>query len=247
MAVPIPPQAADQNARNREPRVNHRIRVPEVRLVGQEGEQLGIVAIEDAMRMAQEASVDLVEVAASARPPVCKLMDYGKYKYLQKKKANEAKRSSSHVEVKEVKFRPKTDDHDFETKINQARRFLLDGDRVKMTVMFRGREMAYAKREQERLNEIATILADIAQVDVLPKVEGRNMSMMLNPRRGGPAPVAGAPAGPLASPSAAPSTANSTTIGLNTIAPKAPEAAPAAPPAPTGPAVTTRGSAMRST
>ena len=206
-----------------------------MRLVGQEGEQLGIVAIEDAMRMAQEASVDLVEVAASARPPVCKLMDYGKYKYLQKKKANEAKRSSSQVEVKEVKFRPKTDDHDFETKINQARRFLLDGDRVKMTVMFRGREMAYAKREQERLNEIATILADIAQVDVLPKVEGRNMSMMLNPRRGGPAPSAAAPAGPTA-PIAAPAV----------VAPRAPEGAPAAPAAPTGPAVTTRGSAMRS-
>lgn len=223
MAVPIPPQTADQNARNREPRVNHRIRVPEVRLVGQEGEQLGIVAIEDAMRMAQDAGVDLVEVAAAARPPVCKLMDYGKYKYLQKKKANEAKRSSSHVEVKEVKFRPKTDDHDFETKINQARRFLLDGDRVKMTVMFRGREMAYAKREQERLMEIATILADIAQVDVLPKVEGRNMSMMLNPKRGGPA----VPAGAVAKPA---------------------EVAPAPPPppaAPTGPAVTTRGSAVR--
>jgi translation initiation factor IF-3 len=225
MAVPIPPQTADQNARNREPRVNHRIRVPEVRLVGQEGEQLGIVAIEDAMRMAQDAGVDLVEVAAAARPPVCKLMDYGKYKYLQKKKANEAKRSSSQVEVKEVKFRPKTDDHDFETKINQARRFLLDGDRVKMTVMFRGREMAYAKREQERLMEIATILADIAQVDVLPKVEGRNMSMMLNPKRGGPAAPVGAPAVKPAEVAPVP------------VAP--------APPAPTGPSVTTRGSTTR--
>lgn len=225
MAVPIPPQTADQNARNREPRVNHRIRVPEVRLVGQEGEQLGIVAIEDAMRMAQDAGVDLVEVAAAARPPVCKLMDYGKYKYLQKKKANEAKRSSSQVEVKEVKFRPKTDDHDFETKINQARRFLLDGDRVKMTVMFRGREMAYAKREQERLMEIATILADIAQVDVLPKVEGRNMSMMLNPKRGGPAASAGAPA-----------------VKPAEVAPVPVAPVPAAP---TGPSVTTRGSTTR--
>ena len=225
MAVPIPPQTADQNARNREPRVNHRIRVPEVRLVGQEGEQLGIVAIEDAMRMAQDAGVDLVEVAAAARPPVCKLMDYGKYKYLQKKKANEAKRSSSQVEVKEVKFRPKTDDHDFETKINQARRFLLDGDRVKMTVMFRGREMAYAKREQERLMEIATILADIAQVDVLPKVEGRNMSMMLNPKRGGPAAPVGAPA-----------------VKPAEIAPVPVAPVPAAP---TGPSVTTRGSTTR--
>jgi translation initiation factor IF-3 len=225
MAVPIPPQTADQNARNREPRVNHRIRVPEVRLVGQEGEQLGIVAIEDAMRMAQDAGVDLVEVAAAARPPVCKLMDYGKYKYLQKKKANEAKRSSSQVEVKEVKFRPKTDDHDFETKINQARRFLLDGDRVKMTVMFRGREMAYAKREQERLMEIATILADIAQVDVLPKVEGRNMSMMLNPKRGGPAAPVGAPA-----------------VKPAEVAPVPVAPVPAAP---TGPSVTTRGSTTR--
>lgn len=213
VAPPLTPAQQDQNARNRDPRVNHRIRVPEVRLVGVEGEQLGIVAIEEAMRMAQELGIDLVEVAATARPPVCKLMDFGKFKYMQKKKAAEQKRSSTHVEVKEVKLRPKTDEHDYHTKMNQARRFLQDGDRVKVTIMFRGREMAYAKQQQERLMEISVLLADIAAVDVLPKVEGRNMSMMLNPKRGG-------------SPAHA--------------KPAEPAPAPAAPAAPTGPAVMTR-------
>ncbi|MBM4342892.1 MAG: translation initiation factor IF-3 [Deltaproteobacteria bacterium] len=216
MVAPNIPNRQQDDARAREPRVNHRIRVPEVRLVGLDGDQLGVVPIEEAMRMAQEAGVDLVEVAAAARPPVCKLMDYGKFKYLQKKKAAEAKRSSTHIEVKEVKFRPKTDDHDFQTKMNQARRFLQDGDRVKVTVMFRGREIAYARMQQERLMEIANALADVSAVDVLPKVEGRNMSMMLNPKRGGAH----------AKPAEAP--------------PPTPPAAPSPPPAPTGPTVTTR-------
>jgi translation initiation factor IF-3 len=216
MSLPNTP-AAQQDARNREPRVNHRIRVPEVRLVGVEGEQLGIVPIEEAMRMAQDAGVDLVEVAAAARPPVCKLMDYGKFKYTQKKKAQEQKRTSTHVEVKEVKLRPKTDDHDYQTKLNQARRFLMEGDRVKLTVMFRGREIAYARAQNERLMEMANSLADIAAVDVLPKVEGRNMSMMLNPKRAG-----------------------------GTVAKPAEPVAPVAVPvAPSGPSVTTRGASTR--
>ncbi len=216
MVAPSIPSRQQEDARAREPRVNHRIRVPEVRLVGVDGDQLGVVPIEEAMRMAHEAGVDLVEGAAAARPPVCKLMAYGKFKYLQKKKAGEAKRTSTHIEVKEVKFRPKTDDHDFQTKMNQARRFLQDGDRVKVTVMFRGREIAYARTQQERLMEIATALADVSAVDVLPKVEGRNMSMMLNPRRGG------APIKPAEAP-----------------APAQTPAAPA-PIVPTGPTVTTR-------
>ncbi len=225
MAITNNPNAADQ-ARSREPRVNHRIRVPEVRLVGVEGDQLGIVAIEDAMRMAGELGVDLVEVAAAARPPVCRLMDYGKFKYLQKKRTAEAKKTSTHVEVKEVKIRPKTDQHDFDTKIAQARRFLAEGNRVKMTVMFRGREMAYANTQRERLMEIATILADCSAIDVTPKVEGRNMSMMLNPKRGGAA---------VAKPAATVEPA---------AAPPPPVVAPAAP-APHQPTVTTRGSSNR--
>ena len=130
-------------------------------------------------------------------------MDYGKFKYQQKKRTAEAKRTSTHVEVKEVKIRPKTDQHDFETKMNQARRFLAEGNRVKVTVMFRGREMAYAATQRERLMEVAQLLADCSAIDVPPKVEGRNMSMMLNPKRGGtvakpatPAPAAPAPAAP---------------------------------------------------
>jgi len=229
MAISNNTAAQDQAARSREPRVNHRIRVPEVRLVGVEGDQLGIVAIEDAMRMAAELAVDLVEVAATARPPVCRLMDYGKFKYLQKKRTADAKRTSTHVEVKEVKIRPKTDQHDFDTKVAQARRFLAEGNRVKMTVMFRGREIAYAKTQGERLMEIAGMLADCSQIDVPPKVEGRNMSMMLNPKRGGtkaatPETTVAAPVAPVVAP---------------------PPAAPA--PTPHQPTVTTRGSSSRTT
>lgn len=173
--------------RGREPRVNHRIRVPQVRLVGVEGEQLGIVSIEDAMRMASDAGVDLVEVAPTAKPPVCRIMDYGKFKYMQKKRAQEAKRSATHIEVKEVKLRPKTETHDFQTKMNRARRFLGANNRVKVTIMFRGREMAYTEAQRKRLEEIAQQLSDIAIVDVAPKIEGRTMSMMLNPKKGGSA------------------------------------------------------------
>ena len=175
----------DDRQRPREPRINHRIRVPEVRLVGIEGDQLGIVDTSDAMRMAQEAGVDLVEVAATARPPVCRLMDYGKFKYLQKKQKQEAKRKSTQIEVKEVKFRPKTEKHDFDTKMNRARKFLGDGNRVKVTIMFRGRELAYTDTQRKRLLEIAELLQDVAQLDVPPKMEGRTMSMMLNPSRKG--------------------------------------------------------------
>ena len=175
----------DEQQRKREPRINHRIRVPEVRLVGIDGDQLGIVATSEAMRMAQDAGVDLVEVAASARPPVCRLMDYGKFKYLQKKQKQEAKRKSTHIEVKEVKFRPKTEKHDFDTKMTRAKRFLGEGNRVKVTIMFRGRELAYTDRQRKRLLEIAEDLAEIAQLDVPPRMEGRTMSMMLNPRRTG--------------------------------------------------------------
>ncbi len=176
-------ERAEQD-RAREPRVNHRIRVPEVRLIGTDGEQLGIVQTDQAMRMAQAEGVDLVEVAANARPPVCRLMDYGKFKYMQKKRQQEAKRSSTHIEVKEVKFRPKTEKHDFETKMAHARKFLEAGNRLKVTIMFRGREMAFAEAQRGRLEEIARLLADIAVLDVPPKMEGRTMSMMVNPKRG---------------------------------------------------------------
>jgi translation initiation factor IF-3 len=233
MALPSPPANREQDTRSREPRVNHRIRVPEVRLVGVEGDQLGVVSIEEAMRMAQELSVDLVEVAAAARPPVCRLMDYGKFKYLQKKKAADAKRTSTHVEVKEVKLRPKTDDHDFETKVNQARRFLQEGNRVKMTIMFRGREIAYAKFQHDRLMEIAALLSDCSAMDVPPKVEGRNMSMMLNAKRGGSA---------VAKPADAPAAAPAAPVAPAAAA-SAPAAAPAA--APTGPQVIARGGSSR--
>src|SRR5690242_11109573 len=123
-----------------EPRINERIRVPEVRLVGPAGEQIGIVAINDALRLAQEADLDLVEVAPTARPPVCKLMDYGKFKYENAQKAREARRNQTNVIIKEMKLRPKIDQHDYETKKGHVVRFLKQGDKVKITIMFRGRE-----------------------------------------------------------------------------------------------------------
>ncbi len=197
MAFRRPPEEERPDAaaaRAREPRVNHRIRVPEVRLIGVEGEQLGIVATEVALRMAQTDGVDLVEVAPTARPPVCRLMDFGKFKYLQKKRQQEAKRSSTHIEVKEVKFRPKTEKHDYETKMAHARRFIEQGHRLKVTVMFRGREMAFTDASRIKLEEIARALLDVAVMDVAPKVEGRTMSMMMNPKRGvGAAPAATTP------------------------------------------------------
>jgi translation initiation factor IF-3 len=124
-------------------------------------------------------------VAPLAKPPVCRLMDFGKYKYQQKKRQQEARRSATQVEVKEIKLRPKTDDHDFDTKLNHVRRFLDQNNRVKVTMMFRGRERMYAEMQRKRMMEIAEQLADCAVLDVEPRLEGRNMSMMLNPKRGG--------------------------------------------------------------
>lgn len=165
----------------KEPRINHRIRATEVRVIDPEGEQLGVVSLEDALDRADDLGLDLVEVAPNARPPVCRIMDFGKYKYQQKKRSAEAKKKSSRVELKEVKFRPKTDSHDIETKLRHARKFLEARNRVKFTVMFRGREMAHPELAEEMLLECADALADIADVDQRPKMEGRNMTMLLSP------------------------------------------------------------------
>ena len=141
-AVAHDPDGKQEDGISVEPRINDRIRVPEVRLVGPNGEQVGIVRIEDALRLAQEADLDLVEVAPSARPPVAKLMDYGKFKYESALKAREARRNQSHVLIKEQKLRPKIDTHDYETKKRNVERFLAEGDKVKVTIMFRGREQS---------------------------------------------------------------------------------------------------------
>lgn len=165
----------------KDPRINHRIRATEVRLIDPDGNQLGVVELDDALEKADDWGLDLVEVAPNAKPPVCRIMDFGKYKYQQKKRDAEAKKKSSRVELKEVKFRPKTDTHDIETKLRHARRFLEERNRVKFTVMFRGREMAHPGIAEEMLIECAEDLSDVANVEQRPKMEGRNMTMLLTP------------------------------------------------------------------
>jgi translation initiation factor IF-3 len=166
-----------------EPRINERIRVPEVRLVGPNGEQVGIVRIEDALRLAAEADLDLVEVAPMAKPPVCKLMDYGKFKYESALKAREDRKKQVNTVIKEMKLRPKIDAHDYETKKGHVVRFLKAGDKVKITIMFRGREQSRPELGFRLLKKLADDVADIAFVEYSPKQDGRNMIMVLGPVR----------------------------------------------------------------
>ncbi|HEY8373500.1 MAG TPA: translation initiation factor IF-3 [Pseudonocardiaceae bacterium] len=166
-----------------EPRINERIRVPEVRLVGPNGEQVGIVRIEDALRLAQEADLDLVEVAPQARPPVCKLMDYGKFKYESAQKAREARRNQQLTVIKEQKLRPKIDSHDYETKKRNVVRFLEHGNKVKVTIMFRGREQSRPELGFRLLQRLADDVAELGFVEAAPKQDGRNMIMVLAPHK----------------------------------------------------------------
>ncbi|MDD3927748.1 MAG: translation initiation factor IF-3 [bacterium] len=162
--------------------MNERIRVPEVRVIGNENEQLGIMPTREALAKAREEGLDLVEVAATAAPPVVRIMDYGKFKYEQSKKAKETRRKSKQVEIKEVKMRPKIDEHDYEFKTRNAKKFLQEGDKVKMTIMFRGREMAHTEFGIRILEKVATDVADSAVVERPPNLEGRNMPMILSPK-----------------------------------------------------------------
>jgi translation initiation factor IF-3 len=164
-------------------RINDRIRVPEVRLVGPNGETVGIVRIDDALRLAQEADLDLVEVAPTARPPVCKLMDYGKFKYEAAQKAREARRNQTNVIIKEMKLRPKIDQHDYETKKGHVVRFLKQGDKVKITIMFRGREQHRPELGFRLLQRLAEDVDDLGFVESAPKQDGRNMIMVLGPHK----------------------------------------------------------------
>lgn len=166
----------------KEIRVNARIRAPEVRVIGPEGVQLGIYPVKEALKLAEEQGLDLVEVAPMAKPPVCKIIDYGKFKYEQKKKAQEARKHQAVVVVKEVKLRPKTDSHDFDFKANNARRFLEEGHKVKATVVFRGREMTHQDIGLEHLNRLAERLQDIGIIEQTPRMEGRTMSMYVAPK-----------------------------------------------------------------
>ncbi|AKE90236.1 MULTISPECIES: translation initiation factor IF-3 [Rhodococcus] len=167
-----------------ETRINERIRVPEVRLVGPGGEQVGIVRVEDALRLAFEADLDLVEVAPDARPPVCKIMDYGKFKYEAAQKARESRKNQQLTVIKEQKLRPKIDDHDYETKKRNVVRFLEAGSKVKVTIMFRGREQSRPELGFRLLQRLGADVADLGFIETAPKQDGRNMTMVLAPHKG---------------------------------------------------------------
>ncbi|MGZ3706519.1 MAG: translation initiation factor IF-3 [Bdellovibrionota bacterium] len=173
----------DSRFNNDENRVNERIRVPEVFVIDENGVQVGAMPTREALAMARERGLDLVEVAATARPPVCKLLDYGKMKYSKKKKTQEDKKKQSVVTVKEIQHRPRTEEHDLLTKFNHITDFLLRGDKVKITVMFRGREVAYAQQGQEMLRRLIKSVEEFAVPESYPKLEGRRMIMVLGPSR----------------------------------------------------------------
>jgi translation initiation factor IF-3 len=163
-------------------RVNHRIRVPEVRVVLDDGSQLGVMSTSDALKAAEERGLDLVEVNPKSNPPVCKILDFGKYKYEEKKRASDAKRKQTVVELKEVKLRPKTDDHDLNVKVRAARRFLEAGNKVKFTVRFRGREITHPERADLQLNWLMQQLEELANVEQRAQMEGRTMSLIIAPK-----------------------------------------------------------------
>lgn len=195
---PKPPRG--QEGRSDEPRVNRRIRVREVRVILDDGTQLGILPTEEALRRAEEAGLDLVEVSPMARPPVCKIMDFGRFKYQQKRKAAEAKRNQHQIEIKEVKFRPKTDKHDFDVKMERIKRFLAEGNKCRVTIMFRGREIVHPEIGQDVLKRVAALVEDVGNLESPPRMEGRQMFMIVAPGKASnkpkPRPAEGAPPPP---------------------------------------------------
>nr|WP_210204153.1 translation initiation factor IF-3 [Allosediminivita pacifica] len=163
------------------PRVNDRIRAPEIRLIGAEGENVGVVSPAKAMELAEQVGLDLVEISPNATPPVCKIMDFGKFKYEQQKRESEARKKQKTIEVKEVKFRPNTDTHDYDVKMRNVFKFLENGDKVKVTLRFRGREMAHQDLGRSLLQRISEDVKEIGKVENMPKMEGRQMVMMIGP------------------------------------------------------------------
>ena len=163
--------------------INEQIRDKEIRLIGTNGEQLGIMSSRDAMKLAEEAGLDLVKIAPTANPPVCKIVDYGKFRYEQVRKEKEAKKKQRTIEIKEIRLSPNIDTNDLNTKINAARKFLSKGDKVKITLRFRGREMAHMNNSKHILDDFAQSLSDIAVIEKAPKVEGRSMTMFLTEKR----------------------------------------------------------------
>jgi translation initiation factor IF-3 len=171
----------DRDRGNTGPRINHRIRVPQVRVVSNEGEMLGVLETSDALRRAREAGLDLVEVNPKAFPPVCKIMDFGKFKYEEKKRQGEARKRQALIELKEIKIRPKTDDHDIDFKLRHIERFLEEGNKVKITCRFRGREITHPEMAMRQLQLLVERTREIAMVEVEPRMEGRTMTLILAP------------------------------------------------------------------
>ncbi len=164
-------------------RINERIRVPEVRLIDDQGEQAGVMKIDDALKFAQERDLDLVEVAPEAKPPVCRVLDYSKYKYEQAQKVKAAKKGQQQITIREIKFRPKIAEHDYATKRGHVMRFLMHKDKVKVTIMFRGREVTHPEQGRMILERLSLELAPIGQIDQRPNLDGRNMTMILAPTK----------------------------------------------------------------
>ncbi|WP_246035842.1 translation initiation factor IF-3 [Aliishimia ponticola] len=161
--------------------MNEKIRASEIRLIGADGDNVGVVSPERAMDLAEQAGLDLVEISPNATPPVCKIMDYGKFKYEQQKRESEARKNQKVIEVKEVKFRPNTDTHDYEVKMRNVFKFLENGDKVKVTLRFRGREMAHQNLGRELLERVGEDVKEIGKIENMPKMEGRQMVMMIGP------------------------------------------------------------------
>ncbi|MDB4951134.1 MAG: translation initiation factor [Gemmatimonadetes bacterium] len=176
------------SAINEKTRVNRQIRISPVRVISPDGEQLGIIPIEQALSIAEEQGLDLVEVAPLARPPVCRIMDYGKFKYEEQRKAREARKKQHHVQIKEVKMRPGIEGHDFDFKTRHARKFLEEGNKVKVTMMFRGRQMAHPEIGRQVLDRVSELLSDIAKLESAPMMEARAMTMVLAPTVKNPQP-----------------------------------------------------------
>jgi len=181
--VPIPRRFDRRPPERDQTRINERIRVPEVRLIGDDGEQVGVLKTADALAYAQERDLDLVEVAPDSRPPVCRVLDYSKYKYEQEQKAKAARRHQKQINVREIKLRPKIANNDYETKKGHVRRFLGDQAKVKVTIMFRGRETTHPERGEQLLMRLAEDVADLGVVEQRPLQDGRNMTMMLGPTK----------------------------------------------------------------
>ena len=221
--------------------MNRRIRVPQVRVIGADGGQLGVLDTSEALRIAEEGGLDLVEVSPKAMPPVCKIMDYGKFKYEDSKKRKDAKKHQSTVTYKEIKFRPKTDAHDLDFKVKHIRRFLLEGNKARLVVIFRGREIVHPETGQAMLKKVVELTNDIAMVEQPPMMEGRRMLMIISPKVGGVKPAGAPGATPTAprpaAPPGAPGPSGPSAPGPQAAAPRpapasAPRPAPAAAPRP---------------